>query len=60
MINGYKIIEERGTDELEESVIKEIKEGWQPLGGVAISLSESDEYSYYVCCQAMIKKGSLE
>lgn len=49
----YMAVEAGTAEELNEKVNEKIKEGWKPLGGVAISLSESDEYQYFVIAQAM-------
>ena len=53
----YKIVNANCTEYLEEKVNELIKDGWQLQGGVSISLSESDDYMYFDCAQAMIKKG---
>lgn len=52
----YKIIEMCTVDDLEIAVNENIVQGWEPLGGVSVSLSESDEYRYEVMVQAMIKR----
>lgn len=53
----YKIITAPDPDCLEEVVNSEIAEGWEPLGGVSVSLSESEEYRYERYAQAMTKDG---
>lgn len=52
----YQIVECAKTEELSTKVNEEISKGWKPLGGVAIGLSESDEYAYFTIAQAMIKE----
>ena len=52
----YKIIEMSTADDLEIAVNEHILQGWEPLGGVSVSLSESDDYRYEVMVQAMIKR----
>jgi hypothetical protein len=52
----YKIIEMCTSDDLEIAVNENIAQGWEPLGGVSVSLSESDDYRYEVIAQAMIKR----
>lgn len=39
------------------AVRKFLAEDWEPLGGVSVSLSESDDYRYIVYAQAMVKYG---
>lgn len=31
-----------------------IADGWEPLGGVSVTLSESDDYRYVIFAQAMV------
>ncbi len=52
----YKIIEECNLEDLEININKLITDGWEPLGGVSLSLSESDDYVYKSAAQAMIKR----
>ena len=52
----YKIIEMCTAYDLEIAVNEHILQGWEPLGGVSVSLSESDDYRYEVMVQAMIKR----
>ena len=50
----YKIIEAKDdARKLQKEVNKQIAEGWEPLGGVAVCVSALDQYWYY---QAMVKK----
>lgn len=42
-------------EDLDTVVNNFIKEGWQPFGGVAISLSETDNSRYAEYAQAMVK-----
>ena len=51
----YKAVEAGSVDELNIEVNILISDGWLPLGGAAVSLSESDEYQYFVATQAMTK-----
>ena len=39
-----------------EKIRKKIAEGWEPLGGVSISESETSEDYYFSVAQAIIKK----
>ena len=52
----YRVVEATSCEVLGEIVNKLISEGWEPTGGVSISLSESDEYEYFVAAQTMIKR----
>jgi hypothetical protein len=40
-------------EDLNEKVGELITTGWEPLGGISVSLSESDDYEYFVAAQAM-------
>lgn len=51
----YKAIEEESVEALTDSVNQHIAEGWFPIGGVSVSLSESDEYRYVRMAQALVK-----
>ena len=44
------------VDLLEEEVSKEIRNGWQPLGGICISSYKIGSTIYHNCFQAMIKE----
>lgn len=53
-ITDYKILKYIQIWELEHIVVKYIKEGWQPLGGVAVCLyTTSGNYTEY--SQAIVK-----
>ena len=53
-ITDYQILTYIQRDYLESEVAKHIKEGWQPLGGVAVCLyTTSGNYTEYY--QAMVK-----
>jgi hypothetical protein len=50
-IEDYIVLEsQRSSNNLREEVLRKIKEGYVPLGGVAVSVSK--EFNYY---QAMVK-----
>jgi hypothetical protein len=51
----YKIISDNQPDILQESVNDHLRQGWRPLGGVACSLSESDEYYYALYAQSLVR-----
>lgn len=51
----YIVLEDDSAKGLRGQVIAHMTEGYLPLGGVSVSLSESDEYRYTVFCQAMLK-----
>lgn len=48
MIVDYKILESSNYVSLEKSVLLHIKNGWQPIGGIAVNNSK--------CYQAIIKE----
>lgn len=52
----YIVLNSDDLNALAEVVNHYIKQGWQPLGGVACALSESDEYKYTLFCQAMTRQ----
>ena len=41
---------------LERNVNETIKNGWRPLGGVAIVHTDTDDYVYQFLAQAMIRE----
>jgi len=41
----YDVIEEREIENLVETINKKIKEGWEPIGGIAVSGSDGDFYT---------------
>ncbi|MCK9442866.1 MAG: DUF1737 domain-containing protein [Methanothrix sp.] len=49
MIKDYKILKSSSYVTLEQIVKKHIKEGWEPLGGVAVTANGE-------CYQALIKR----
>jgi Domain of unknown function (DUF1737) len=51
----YKVIEAKDdVRNLQKEVTKQIAEGWEPVGGVAVCVAGAvDHYWYY---QAMVKK----
>ena len=51
MMNAYIVAQARNPTSLEEEVQRYIKEGWNPVGGVAVG--ELDGVSYYL--QALVK-----
>jgi hypothetical protein len=53
----YEAVEAPSVDALNEEIKRMIKDGWSPIGGVSVSLSESDDYQYFVAVQAMIRGG---
>jgi hypothetical protein len=60
----YKIIRVHSSEgicntilnELEKLVNEEMKEGWEPQGGVAIKARPQGAYRYAQVCQAMIRR----
>ena len=53
----YTIISSvKSIEELLMDVSLAIRQGWIPLGGVSISLSETDEQYYFLGVQAMTKE----
>lgn len=50
---NYALIQAIEIDELENRVNDEIKNGYEPLGGISTSTLKNGEIYY---CQAMIKK----
>ena len=51
----YAVIEAMNVKDLAEEVNKKIADGWTPIGGVSVSLSESDNYQYYATAQALTR-----
>ena len=54
-IVDYTVAYKDSVGNLEKLVTNMMEEDWQPLGGVAVSLSESDKYRYVIWAQAMVK-----
>ena len=52
----YLILEGNDADQLSNEVRIRIADGWKPQGGVSVSLSESDHFSYQLFAQAMTKE----
>ena len=52
----YIVVNEGTIEEVVKKVNQRIRQGYEPIGGIAITLSESDEYSYFDVAQAMVKK----
>ena len=50
----YKAIECQSIEDLNVEVNKLISDGWRPIGGVSVSLSETYDSCYFVATQAMI------
>lgn len=55
LINEYVVVTADTPQELESIVRERMSQGWQPMGGVSVALSESDDFRYVVYAQAMIK-----
>lgn len=51
----YIVLDDPSASGLRRQVIAHMNDGYLPLGGVSVSLSESDEYRYTIFCQAMLK-----
>ena len=50
----YIALEEPTIEALNEKVNELIIQGWRPIGGISISLSEAYDYRYFVASQALI------
>lgn len=55
LIDNYVVLTALTPGDLEASVRDKMAQGWQPMGGVAVGLSESDDSRYVVYAQAMIR-----
>lgn len=55
MIQSYQVI--GGTDRrtLQQDVNAAIQQGWQPLGGVAVSLGQTEQGIVELYAQAMVR-----
>lgn len=51
----YNILAASTSVELVALVQAAIADGWQPLGGVSVTLSESDDFRYVMYAQAVVK-----
>ena len=52
----YTILTRSEARSLEEDVQAMIAQGWEPLGGVSCSLSETTDERWLLFAQAMIKR----
>ena len=53
----YTVVQEHNHEELIRKVAELIKQGWKPLGGIAVS-TVAPMLGIYIFCQAMIKERS--
>jgi hypothetical protein len=53
----YTVIQEHNREELIRKVAELIKQGWKPLGGIAVS-TVAPVLRIHIFCQAMIKERS--
>jgi hypothetical protein len=51
----YTVVEEHNRDELIKKVADLIKQGWKPLGGVAVS-TVAPVMGIHIFCQALIRE----
>ena len=51
----YTVVEEHNRAELVLKVAELIKQGWKPLGGIAVS-TVAPLLGYHIYCQALIKE----
>lgn len=51
----YTVILEHKREELIRKVTELIKQGWKPLGGIAVS-TVAPVLGYHIFCQALIKE----
>jgi hypothetical protein len=51
----YTLVENRNRDELIREVEGLIKQGWKPLGGIAVAII-APMLDIFMFCQAMIKE----
>jgi len=51
----YTVVAEHDRDELVRKVADLIKQGWKPLGGIAVS-TVAPILGNYIFCQALIKE----
>lgn len=52
-IVGYDVVETHNLEKLIDVINFRIKQGWEPIGGVAVSTSSNNHFKYH---QAIIKK----
>ena len=53
----YTVVQEHNREDLIRKVAELIKQGWKPLGGIAVS-TVAPMLRIYIFCQAMIKERS--
>jgi len=51
----YTVVQENNRDELVNKVTDLIKQGWKPLGGIAVS-TVAPVMGIHIFCQALIKE----
>jgi len=51
----YTVVEGHNREELIRKVVELIKQGWKPLGGIAVS-TVFPIIGNYIFCQAMLKE----
>ena len=51
----YTVVQKHNREELIRKVAELIKQGWKPLGGIAVS-TVAPVLGNYIFCQAMIKE----
>ena len=51
----YTVVAEHNCDELVKKVADLIKQGWKPIGGIAVSVV-APIIGNYIFCQALIKE----
>ncbi len=54
-ISEYALITADDPDLLTKQVTQALCEQWQPIGGISVALSESDDFRYVVYAQAVIR-----
>lgn len=54
-IESYKVVQAYTAPLLERTVLEYLRNGWELLGGVAVSLNGSNP-SYSLLCQAMVRR----
>lgn len=55
-ITDYKVASTNTNDELEKQVVKLLKCGWTPQGGINMFVMHTPDGAYAMSTQAMIKK----
>jgi hypothetical protein len=51
----YTVVKDHNREEIIRKVAELIKQGWKPLGGIAVS-TVAPVLDNYIFCQAMIKE----